>query len=143
MRRIIFVIVMVAVLAPACDGDETTSEPTEVIELRAKNMRGRVEVPPGDPKAKGFVGVDLDKGEGQVCIEYGFDGLAEPTAMHIHEGEAGQAGDPVVDLPLHGGCVEADPSLIEDIADDPAAYYVNVHTEKYPDGAIRAQLEPE
>ena len=51
---------------------------------------------------------------------------------HIHRGAAGTNGPVVVDFmePVNGlnGCVQADAALIKDIRQDPAAYYVNVHT---------------
>ena len=146
MRWALAVLTLLSSLAIGCDTEERQSIPefaADPVALRAKDMRGANEEPPGDPKAKGFVGVDLNLEEGEVCIEYGTDLSQEPTAMHIHEGKAGQSGDPVVDLPLDGGCVDAEPDLLQDIADRPSAYYVNIHTAKYPDGAIRAQLEPE
>lgn len=40
------------------------------------------------------------------------------------------------------GCVDdVSDTLIDKIADEPEDYYVNIHNEKYPDGAIRGQLE--
>jgi hypothetical protein len=40
----------------------------------------------------------------------------------------------------HSGCRKAPKSLITAIGKNPSAYYVNVHTNKYPGGAIRGQL---
>ena len=147
MRRAIVLAGIVVLLATACEGDEPDpvedTGPDEIVQLRAKDMRGKYEDPPGDPKAKGFVGTDLNLTTGEVCIEYGTDLSEDPTVIHIHEGKAGRSGDPVVTLPIDGGCVEAEPDLLQGIADEPAAYYVNIHTAEYPDGAIRAQLEPQ
>jgi CHRD domain len=40
------------------------------------------------------------------------------------------------------GCVEdVNPGLIDDIANHPGAYYVNIHTSRFPGGAIRGNLE--
>lgn len=106
-----------------------------------------------DPEACGGDGsgtatVDINSDENEVCYTFELEGMENVNAAHIHEGEEGQSGDPVVDLAYEGddsggeGCVDGvDEGLLEDILDNPSAYYVNVHTEDYPDGAGRAQLE--
>jgi hypothetical protein len=39
------------------------------------------------------------------------------------------------------GCAEdQDADVLQAIVDDPAGYYVNLHTEEFPPGAIRGQL---
>lgn len=39
------------------------------------------------------------------------------------------------------GCVDGiDADLIEDIRQNPESYYIDVHDEEYPGGAIRGQL---
>lgn len=80
-----------------------------------------------------------------VMVEAGF-----ATAAHIHRGVAGVNG-PVV-LPLatpvatsaisshSSGCVRADPVLLEEIRTKPGRFYVNVHTNELPNGALRGQL---
>lgn len=92
--------------------------------------------------------VDIDSDENEVCYTFELDGVEGVNAAHIHEGEEGQSGDPVVDLAYDGdddggeGCVDdVDEDVLEDILDSPSEYYVNVHTERYPDGAGRSQLE--
>jgi hypothetical protein len=99
------------------------------------------------PKAgagTGLVVLHLDGGKGTVC--WTFTNVAKidkASAAHIHKGVAGKAG-PVV-VPLGGaykakGCTKAASKLIGTIEEHPSAYYVNVHTAKYPNGAIRGNL---
>jgi hypothetical protein len=64
---------------------------------------------------------------------------------HIHKGDPGKDGGPVVMLkaPANGsshGCVGVKAAVGKDLAADPDDYYVNVHNADYPDGAIRGQL---
>ena len=96
----------------------------------------------------GTATVDIDSDSNEVCYTFELDGVEGVNAAHIHEGEEGRSGDPVVDLAYDGddegaeGCVDGvDEDVLEDILDSPSEYYVNVHTERYPDGAGRAQLE--
>ena len=40
------------------------------------------------------------------------------------------------------GCINGvDPALVADIAANPEDYYVNIHTDAHPNGAVRGQLE--
>jgi hypothetical protein len=109
-------------------------------------LSGAEEVPgPGDPDGFAFVSLQLDPDAGEVCGHGEVGDIAEATASHIHEGAAGIAGPPVVTLPTPAdgffeGCVAADGALLQTIIDDPAGYYVNIHTAEYPDGAVRGQL---
>jgi hypothetical protein len=43
-------------------------------------------------------------------------------------------------LELTGGCVEVPRALTEELRDHPRRFYVNVHNNPYPEGAIRGQL---
>ena len=65
------------------------------------------------------------------------------TAAHLHEGGSAANGPPVVTLELAADdevCVEVEADLLRDIARNESNYYVNVHTEAFPAGAVRGQL---
>ena len=72
----------------------------------------------------------------------------EISAAHIHEGAAGVNGDVVVDFDpavVNAGetaTIEVDPAIAQAILDDPAGYYVNVHSSSFapPSGVARGQL---
>lgn len=73
--------------------------------------------------------------------------LDKPVGMHIHEGGANESGGIVVPLttPTSGdttttGCADADAALVGRMAANPGDFYVNVHTDTYPQGAVRGQL---
>ncbi|MBA3552926.1 MAG: CHRD domain-containing protein [Actinobacteria bacterium] len=111
-------------------------------------MTGEKEVPgPGDSDGVGLVGVKISLDTDMVCWAFNVDRIMLPaTAAHIHEAPRGVAGDVVVTLSppdANGrgrGCTSADSALLDDIAANPGEYYVNVHNEEFPAGAIRGQL---
>lgn len=91
--------------------------------------------------------VTLDPETGEACWELTAEGIGAVVQSHIHVGAAGESGDVVVPLDVDGfdgtseGCVaEQDAAALQAIIDDPAGYYVNLHTEEFPGGAIRGQL---
>ena len=109
-------------------------------------LSGTAEVPgPGDPDGTGRATITLNQGQGQVCFELTVSNIAPATAAHIHEGAVGQAGGVVVTLtpPTNGSskdCVSATAELIKNIRQNPAGYYVNVHNQDFPGGAVRGQF---
>ena len=96
----------------------------------------------GDPDGKGTADVDLDDEKNEVCYTLKYENITgPPTAAHIHAGAKGVSGPPVVTLDKgDSGCVKANPSDIKAIRDNPANFYVNIHTSDYGKGAIRGQL---
>ena len=108
-------------------------------------LQGEEEVPVrGDLDGRGFAVVAAIPELGLVCYGIAVFGIAPASAAHIHEAPRGVAGPIVVGLqaPTGGsssGCI-ANQSEAEDIAEDPADYYVNVHNAEFPGGALRGQL---
>jgi CHRD domain len=107
-------------------------------------MLGKYEVPKGSPTASGTATVKLDAKTGKVCWTFKVKGLDTVTAAHIHKAPKAKSGKVVIAF-FAGklkatGCVTASKSLVAAIEKTPTAYYVNIHTVKYPTGAIRGQL---
>jgi CHRD domain-containing protein len=116
------------------------------LQKETAKLTGAAEVPgPGDPKGGGTAELTLDPGKGEVCFDLSVTNLQDPTAAHIHEGALGKEGPVKVSLeaPKTGsskGCKSADAALIKSMMQDPAGYYVNVHSTAFPKGAVRGQL---
>ena len=100
-----------------------------------------------DEDGTGTATITLDPAAGTACWDMASENIDPVTVSHIHEGAAGVDGGVVVDLDLDGfdgssdGCTEGvDAATLQAIIDDPSGYYVNLHNEAFPGGAIRGQL---
>lgn len=90
---------------------------------------------------------EFDYKEARICYMLELTELKNFTAAHIHKGKVGENGPPVITLQLSDDgedvCETADVAVMKDIAANEAEYYVNVHTKKFPQGAVRGQLGKE
>jgi hypothetical protein len=83
-----------------------------------------------------------------LCYGLAVRDINDPIAAHIHRGGPNKNGPIVVPLtaPQAGdpgnssNCTTVDSQLIAQIRKKPGRFYVNVHTDDFPDGAIRGQL---
>lgn len=108
-------------------------------------MTGAVETPAGDPAASGTAKISVDDSALFLCYQLNTTGVGKATMAHLHKAAKGASGPPVVtlDTPLGGAskaCAKVDEALAKAIIAKPSDYYVNIHSEKFPAGAIRGQL---
>jgi hypothetical protein len=100
------------------------------------------EVPPSDSSATGTAEVTVDTDTNTVIWTVTYDGLSgEATAAHIHgPATEGENAPPVIDMSsgIMEGSGEITADQITELKD--GKYYVNIHTDAYPDGEIRGQL---
>jgi hypothetical protein len=100
----------------------------------------------GDRNGGGSFGAVIDGRE--LCYGLSVRDIQDPIAAHIHRGGRNTNGPIRVTLtpPEDGnpgassGCVPIPRELVRRIRRNPTGYYVNVHTPRFPDGAIRGQL---
>ncbi len=126
------------------------------------DLNGFAEVDPetgqfgaGDLNGDGLARIHVRRAAREVCFKLAWSDITRPIAAHIHDGRVGVNGPVVVDLLGNAdtvehqngrgratGCAEDVPrQLLMSIAMHPRAFYVNVHTEAFPGGAIRGNLE--
>jgi hypothetical protein len=109
-------------------------------------LRGANEVPAADPDGVALAAATVNPSSGEICYLLAQKNLQGDVILaHIHRGAAGVNGPVVVplDAPVDGvshNCVDVDPALAADIADNPRDFYFNIHTTVFKGGAIRAQL---
>ena len=105
----------------------------------------KAESPPGPPGGAGKAAITVNTKTREVCWSFTkLKNIDTPVAAHIHKGKKGASGAIVVDFSTpkykSKGCVTTTKALAKDIATNPKNYYANIHTAKFPGGAIRAQL---
>jgi hypothetical protein len=95
----------------------------------------------GDLDGSGTATVTVNPGLGEVCWSIDVTGVEPISAAHIHKAPSTTTGPVVVTLSPDTGCTTVDRDLALDIVLHPSSYYVNVHNEPYPAGALRGQLD--
>jgi hypothetical protein len=132
--------------APAGACPKTLLTPTSGGKAFSVALVGEAESPAGDPVGTGTATIHLRAGQAQACYQLAAKNLPPAVAAHIHAGDAGVSGAVVIPLATPGsdgtasGCVATTRPLVASILADPASFYVNIHTQEFPGGAIRGQL---
>jgi hypothetical protein len=151
-RRLLLSLVLAALVALALAGAASAAS-LAVADHGGRplstELTGAAEVPAGDPAGSGMATITVNPGQEEVCWEIKAAGIDLPaTAAHIHVGAVGTAppNNVVVTLSapdasgFSSGCTTVDRHLVLEILKNPENYYVNVHNEDFPTGAIRGQL---
>ena len=131
-------------LAGCATLEETVAERTA--DTYRTTLLGSEEVGGGDPDGYGRAEISISDEFDQVCWDLnGIRAIGPITAAHIHMGARGTDGPPVFTLrPAneggYKGCADGAEWTQNRIENNPSAFYVNVHTAEYPNGAIRGQL---
>lgn len=117
--------------------------------VKAK-LSGKEETQDADPDGRGDFNAKLKKKKKKICFSVSFRDIGNPTVAHIHKGPKKQAGPPIITLfenpdgvssPV-SRCVKTKKKRIKKIKRNPQGYYVNLHNDEFPQGAIRGQLKP-
>lgn len=134
-----------AILLAGCATiEETIAE--ETADTYYATLTGAQEVGQGDPDGAGKAEISTSDEFGQICWDLNdIRNIGPITAAHIHLGAAGTNGPPVFTLREaneggYKGCTDGSEWAQDRIEGNPEAFYVNVHTAEYPNGAIRGQL---
>ena len=135
--------VAVVVLSVALPAAALAGRSAKVSTLKA-SMRGTAEVGKGSRTGSGTAVIKLYRSAGKACWTLSVKGLDKMLSAHVHKAAKKQTGPVVIPLGARfakKGCVTGlKAKTIDAIVKNPGGYYVNVHTKKYLNGAIRGQL---
>ena len=102
---------------------------------------------PGDPDGAGGVHVSVGTKTGTLCFFSDTANISTPiTSMDLHQGARGEVGRVVAVLhgfsndPDTSGCLNVGRDQARDISKNRAGYYIDIHNQEFPEGAVRAQL---
>lgn len=143
----------------SCDDDDDDGDvnPTlDLVTLQEVTLNGAQEVPANNSQATGTFKGTFNRETKVISYNITFQGIT-PIGMHFHRGEVGVAGPIVIPInpgagsdpysntntfrsPLNG----TTPALTAAQETDLLAgnWFLNIHSNDFPDGEIRAQLIP-
>ena len=128
-------------------GITVPGDPTAAPATLVASLEGRNEVTGGAPAGQALELIGLQGSTLSYSVTW--RGIGTPTEADIHAGVRGADGPVVVPLfttppPADGfasGSVTVtDPALLAALRSDPGGFYTDLHTAKFPGGAVRAQL---
>jgi len=106
-------------------------------------LTGTAEVGAGSPTGYGTARITLNLKTGKACWKLVVKRLDTTLSAHVHRALPGKTGPVVIPLGARfsaTGCVTAPEKSLRAVGRNPRAYYVNVHTRRYLNGAIRGRL---
>ncbi len=105
----------------------------------------------GDPDGQSSGRLDLNEQQQTACFTVDWKGLkGEVTALHLHVAARGSEGPHWIDFfndqrfpgadGESSGCIPVAGEKIRVVIDNPADYYLNIHSTAFTKGAVRGQL---
>ena len=79
----------------------------------------------------------------ELCFALNVSNLGSPvTVAHIHRGSTTNVVVPLLAAPTgtSSGCVDVEKALLRELVASPGAFYVNVHTDAFPNGQVSGDL---
>lgn len=127
----------------ACDDDDDEPPKEDVILNFEAELNGANEVPANEVDSTGTATATYNKTTKILTVDVTHD-VEGATAAHIHKGAIGENGDVVFPFPSADSPMKLTTDALtteqeKDLED--GMYYINIHTEAYPGGIIRGQLE--
>lgn len=104
---------------------------------------------PGAADADGWgrARIGIHRTTHELCTDLEVRSIGSVTSAQIYRGGPGAAGEPVARIERPDDedswdCKQVGEALAQEIESNPSAFYVEIRTEEFPNGAIRGQLAP-
>lgn len=136
-----FAILAVIFTMSSCSSDDDNVKPDPNVVFET-TLTGPKEVPANSSAATGKATLTFNK-ETKILVLNVTHDIANPTAGHIHMAGVGENGDVIFTFPSAKSPISlTSPVLTEEqiVLLNNGLFYVNIHTEAYPDGEIRGNL---
>lgn len=119
------------------------ASPALAVDFHAQ-LNGDNLTPPGDTDGWGFVRITIDDVSNRLCGDLEVRSLGRVTTAQVFRGDD---ATPVVRLERPSDndsydCITIGDALGDEILANPGAFFVEVATEEFPEGAIRGPLAP-
>jgi hypothetical protein len=109
----------------------------------AARLTASASVPKGPKGATGTARITLNTKNHKACWKISVRGIDKPLSAHVRKAPPGKIGPVVIPLGARftkTGCVLLPKKSVVAVGSKPTAYYVDVLTRKYLNGALRGQL---
>ena len=143
-RRLLAALGGVSMLAGAgTAGTALAATPHFTAVLNGDNVPGGT----ADRDGWGRARIGIHQVSNELCTDLEVRSIGPVTSAQIYRGAPGAAGEPVsrIERPDDNDswdCKAVGDALAQEIAANPSAFYVEIRTEEFPNGAIRGQLAP-
>lgn len=124
-----------------------TPDEDEIIEASSLPMKGSQSVPSNNSTSTGTISAKFNKSTGVLDYTVAWNGLTGGyTGMHFHKAARNNNGPITKNISASGSATGSiteswtvPDSLFTKL--EQGGLYINIHTEAYPDGEIRGQIE--
>jgi hypothetical protein len=147
-KRILFTATIFAMAGVLVFGGTAQAGKPGTGAIRPATLTGtQVVPPPGEENGTGEARFIFYPNKHKICYTIQVSGIERATSAHLHEAPADDFGPVKLGLnPPQDGTSEHEcirglgERYIKRISGNPSGYYVDVHNDEHPDGAVRGQL---